>query len=230
MRLKRLHPWDLTPSQATALQRELASQVVRTGAPKNVHFVAGADVAFPERTRGWTGGVARAAVIVLSYPEFEIVEQHVTETPVAFPYVPGLLSFREVPALSLVLERLKSKPDLLLADGHGVAHPRRFGFASHLGLLAGIPTIGCAKSILCGGAGVPGDERGSTADLIDKGERVAIVLRTKTRVRPVYVSVGHNISLEAAADWVLRLAPTHRLPEPIRLADRLSKALPLGKL
>lgn len=228
MRLERLHPWDLTPSEAIALQKELASRVVPVGCPANVRLVAGADVAFPGRTRGWAGGVARAAVVVMSHPALEVVEQHVAEVPVAFPYVPGLLSFREIPALSLVFERLAAKPDLLLADGQGIAHPRRFGLASHVGLLAGISTIGCAKSRLCGEAAEPAAERGATCDLIDKGERVGAVVRTKSGVKPMFVSVGHKISIEAAVEWTLRLAPTHRLPEPLRLADRLSKALPIA--
>ena len=228
MRLQTLHSWDLTPAEAIAVQKELASRVIRTGDPGDVRLVAAADIAFPERTRGWQGGLARAAVVLMSYPELAIVEQHVIEAPVAFPYVPGLLSFREIPALALAFERLSSTPDLLLVDGQGVAHPRRFGLAAHLGLLAGIPTIGCAKSRLCGEAADPGPERGSVSDLIDGGERIGLVVRTKDRVKPLYVSVGHLISLECAAEWVLRLAPTHRLPEPIRLADRLSKGLPIA--
>ena len=228
MRLQTLHSWDLTPAEAIAVQKELASRVIRTGDPGDVRLVAAADIAFPERTRGWQGGLARAAVVLMSYPELAIVEQHVIETPVAFPYVPGLLSFREIPALTLAFERLATLPDLLLVDGQGVAHPRRFGLAAHLGLLAGIPTIGCAKSRLCGEAADPAPERGSMTDLIDGGERIGAVVRTKDRVKPLYVSVGHLISLESAAEWVLRLAPTHRLPEPIRLADRLSKGLPMA--
>jgi deoxyribonuclease V len=228
MRLQQLHAWDISPSEAIALQKELAPRVVRVGGPSDVRLVAGADVAFPERTRGWAGGVARAAVVLMSYPEMAVVEQHVIEAPVAFPYVPGLLSFREIPALALAFERMVGAPDLLLADGQGVAHPRRFGFASHLGLLAGVPTIGCAKSRLCGEATEPGEERGSMSELIDRGERVGLLVRTRTRVKPMYVSVGHAISLEAAAEWTLRLAPTHRLPEPLRIADRLSKALPVS--
>jgi deoxyribonuclease V len=227
MHLKQLHPWDISPSRAIALQKELAGRVKIGGEVGGVRLVAGADVAFPGRTRGWAGGLARAAVVLMSYPELTLVEQHVIETPVAFPYVPGLLSFREIPALALAFERLAATPDLLLADGQGIAHPRRFGFASHLGLLAGLPTIGCAKSRLCGEASEPGLERGSMTDLIDKGERVGLLVRTKTGVKPMYVSVGHMISLDAAAEWTLRLAPTHRLPEPLRLADRLSKALPI---
>ena len=227
MRLQQPHTWDLSPSEGVALQKRLASRVIRRGDPGDVRLVAGADVAFPGRTSGWAGGVARAAVVLMSYPELAVVEQHVIEAPVAFPYVPGLLSFREIPALALAFERLTVTPDLLLADGQGIAHPRRFGFASHLGLLAGIPTIGCAKSRLCGEAAEPGLERGSMSELVEKGERVGMVVRTKRGVKPMYVSVGHMIGLEAAVEWILRLAPTHRLPEPLRIADQLSKALPI---
>lgn len=228
MHLQELHSWDLTPAEAIALQKELAPRVIRTGDPGDVRLVAAADIAFPGRTRGWQGGLARAAVVLMSYPDLALVEHHVIEAPVSFPYVPGLLSFREIPALALAFERLSSSPDLLLVDGQGIAHPRRFGLAAHLGVLAGIPTIGCAKSRLCGEAPDPGPERGSVSDLIDGGERIGLVVRTKGRVKPVYISVGHLISLECAAEWVLRLAPTHRLPEPIRLADRLSKGLPIA--
>ncbi len=228
MRLQELHPWDVTPTEAIALQKELAPRVVSAGDPLDVRLVAGVDVAFPGSRRGWQGGLARAAVVVMSYPELAVVEQHVAEIPVVFPYVPGLLSFREIPALAAVLERLSAAPDLLVVDGQGVAHPRRFGLAAHLGLLAGIPTIGCAKSRLCGEAAEPGQERGSTSDLIDGGERVGLVVRTKDGVKPLYVSVGHKVSIESAAEWVLRLAPTHRLTEPVRLADRLSKGLAIA--
>ena len=228
MRLQTLHSWDLTPAQAIALQKELAPRVVRTGDPGDMRLVAAADIAFPERTRGWEGSLARAAVVLMSYPGLALVEHHVVEGPIAFPYVPGLLSFREIPALALAFDRLSAVPDLLLVDGQGVAHPRRFGLAAHLGLLAGVPTIGCAKSRLCGEAADPGPKRGSVTDLVDNCERVGLVVRTKDRVKPLYVSVGHLISLEYAAEWVLRLAPTHRLPEPIRLADRLSKGLPIA--
>jgi deoxyribonuclease V len=188
-----------------------------------VHLVAAADIAFIERTRGWAGGVARAAVVLMSYPELALVEHHVIEAPVSFPYVPGLLSFREVPALSLAFERLSHEPDLLLVDGQGIAHPRRLGIAAHVGLLAGIPTIGCAKSRLCGEAAELAPERGSVSELTDGGETIGLVVRTKDRVKPLYISVGHLIGLREAAAWVLRLAPRHRLPEPIRLADLLSK-------
>ncbi len=223
MRLAELHPWGLTPSEAIALQRELAPQVIREGDPGDVRLVAAADVAYVERAPAWAASTARAAVVVMSYPALEVVEHHVVEAPVTFPYVPGLLSFREIPALALAFERLRSEPDLLLVDGHGYAHPRSFGLACHLGLLTGLPTIGCAKSRLCGEGAAPDLERGAISVLQDRGEVIGLVVRTKDCVKPVFVSVGHRIELAEAADWVVRLAPTHRLPEPARIADLLSK-------
>jgi deoxyribonuclease V len=229
VKLRELHRWNVTPAEAMALQRELAPQVVREGDAGEVRLVAAADIAFVERAPAWAAGTARAAVVLMSYPELAVVEQHVIEAPVRFPYVPGLLSFREMPALALVFERLSREPDLLLVDGQGIAHPRRFGIASHVGLLAGVPTIGCAKSRLCGEAEEPGPERGSMTELVDDGEVIGLVVRTKARVKPLYVSVGHMIGLREAAEWVLRLAPTHRLTEPVRLADRLSKGMTVGE-
>lgn len=223
MKLRNLHPWDLAPRDAMALQRELAPKVVREGDPVDVRLVAAADVAFVEQTRAWRSGTARAALVLMSYPELMIVEEHVVEAPASFPYVPGLLSFREVPALALAFERLQGQPDLLLVDGQGIAHPRRLGIAAHVGLLADVPTIGCAKSRLCGVAAEPGVDRGAKSELVDGGEVIGLVLRTRTGVKPVYVSVGHLIGLEVAAAWVLRLARRYRLPEPIRVADALSK-------
>ncbi|MDE3095399.1 MAG: deoxyribonuclease V [Chloroflexota bacterium] len=214
-----LHPWDLSPTEAIALQRQLAARVVREGvlAERNVRFVAGSDVAFDRANRR-----AAAAVVVLAYPSLDVVEQVTAESAVTFPYVPGLLSFRETPALLPAFQRLRGRPDLLMVDGHGYAHPRRFGFACHLGLLLDIPTVGVAKSRLVGEAGAAGRARGSRADLVDGGEVIGSLLRTRAGVRPVFVSVGHRIGLADAERWVLRCAPSHRLPEPTRLADRLA--------
>jgi deoxyribonuclease V len=223
MLLRKLHPWDLTPTEAIALQRSLAPQVIREGVPGDVRLVAAADVAYVERAPAWAASTARAAVVVMSCPTLEVVEHHVVEASVRFPYVPGLLSFRETPAIALAFEQVRTEPDLLLVDGHGYSHPRRFGLACHLGLLTGLPTIGVAKSRLCGEASEPGLERGSTSALQLDGEIIGLVVRTKQNVKPLYVSVGHRIGLAEAAEWVLRLAPTHRLPEPARLADLLSK-------
>jgi deoxyribonuclease V len=223
MLVRQLHSWDLTPKEAAELQTRLASQIVAEGDPIDVRLIAAADVAFADRPYRRRPSLARAAVVVLSYPELALVEQHVIEAPVTFPYVPGLLSFREIPALAQAFELLRQEPDLLLVDGQGRAHPRRFGLASHLGLLLDVPTIGVAKSRLIGEHAEPGRLRGDCTPLTHGGETIGAVLRTREGVRPLYVSVGHRISLEVAAAWVLRLCTRYRLPEPIRVADRLSK-------
>jgi deoxyribonuclease V len=214
-----LHAWDLTPREATRMQSELAARVVRAGDPResNVRFIAGSDVAFDK-----PNGRGVGAVVVLAYPSLEVVEQVTVETAVTFPYVPGLLSFRETPVLLGAFERLRHVPDLLMVDGHGYAHPRRLGFACHLGLLLDLPTIGVAKSRLVGEQGSVGGPRGSRADLVDSGEVIGSLLRTREGVRPLYVSVGHRIDLPSAERWVIRCATKYRLPEPTRLADRLA--------
>ena len=239
MRLRRLHPWSLSPRQAAAIQARLAPRIIASGDPTGVRLVAAADIAFigpqsahPEQLEARSAssvskGLARAAVVVLSYPDLHLVEHHVLEAPVTFPYIPGLLAFREVPLLTLAFERLEHTPDLVLVDGHGYSHPRRFGIASHLGLLLDLPTIGVAKSRLTGEHAPPGPAAGDTAELRDGPELIGLVLRTRDAVAPVYVSVGHRISLQAAAAWTLRLCRGYRLPEPIRLADKLSKGRPL---
>jgi deoxyribonuclease V len=220
MKVRQLHPWDLNPREAIALQRELASRVVCEGSPAehDVRFVAGSDVAFDN-----ANARAAGAIVVLAYPSLDVVEEATVETQVPFPYVPGLLSFRETPVLLDAFARLRHTPDLLMVDGHGYAHPRRFGFACHLGLLLDLPTIGVAKSRLVGVPGHVGEPRGSRADLLDEGELIGSLLRTRERVKPVYVSIGHRISLAAAERWVLACATRYRLPEPTRLADRLSR-------
>lgn len=215
MDLRDLHPWDLTPKDAIALQRELASQVVRRGGPRTVRRVAGVDCAV-DKARGRATG----AVVVLSFPELEVVEIAVEETPLTFPYVPGLLSFREVPVLREAFHRITGPIDLLVVDGQGYAHPRRFGLACHLGLLLDLPAIGCAKSRLLGEHGDVGEEAGSRADLTDGGEVIGSLLRTRARVKPVYVSVGHRIGLRQAERWLLRCCKGYRLPEPARLAHQ----------
>jgi deoxyribonuclease V len=219
MHLAPLHPWDLSPKEAIALQRELASHVIRTGdlPESEVRFVAGSDVAFDK-----PNGRGVGAIVVLAYPSLEVVERVSVESVVTFPYVPGLLSFRETPVLIEAFERLRYTPDLLMVDGHGYAHPRRFGFACHLGLLLDIPTIGVAKSRLIGTQGTVAGPRGSRADLTDNGEVIGSMLRTRQGVRSIYVSVGHRISLAAAERWVLACGGGYRVPEPTRLADRLA--------
>lgn len=216
MRLPRLpHRFDLSPRRAVAVQRSLAARVVAEGDPAPVRLVAGIDCAFSR-----DGTRCLAAAVVWDVERAEVAESRTASAPLRFPYVPGLLSFREGPAILAALRALESAPDLLVLDGHGIAHPRRFGIASHIGVLAGIPAIGCAKSRLVGEAREPSLRRGSRAALRDRGERIGTVLRTRSGVRPVFVSAGHLISLAAAERWVLRLALRARLPEPTRLADR----------
>jgi len=213
MEIRDLHPWDVSPAEAAAIQKRLAAQVVLEGAPQDVRVVAGADISVG-------GGRGRGAVVLLSYPELRPLEQQVVEAELAFPYVPGLLAFREVPVLAEAFRRLSQRPDLLLVDGQGLAHPRRFGIACHLGLLLDLPTIGCAKSRLVGEFGPLAEEAGSRTELRDGTEVLGLVVRTRAGVTPVYVSVGHRIGLSEAAEWTLRLCRGYRLPEPARLAHQ----------
>jgi deoxyribonuclease V len=225
MEVNHLHPWDLSPKEAMVLQATLAARVTREGdLPEDaVRGIAGADVAFDK-----PNGRAVGAVVLLAYPSLEEVERVVVETPVTFPYVPGLLSFRETPVLLGAFERLRETPDLLMVDGHGYAHPRRFGFACHLGLLLDLPAIGVAKSRLIGVQGTVAGPRGSRADLTDggagggEGDVIGSMLRTRQGVRSVYVSVGHRIALATAERWVLACARGYRVPEPTRRADRIA--------
>ncbi len=216
MEFRDLHPWDLSYAEAVGVQRRLAPLVVRDGDLRedDVRLVAGVDVAIDRRERAGVG-----AIVVLSYPALDVVETVVAEAPLTFPYVPGLLSFRELPVLREALRRLRLAPDLVVVDGQGYAHPRRFGLACHLGLLLDVPAIGCAKSRLCGVEEEPGRQRGSVAALTDGGEVIGSLVRTQDGVRPVYVSAGHRLSLAACEAWTLRLARRYRLPEPTRLAD-----------
>ena len=228
-----LHEWSLSPAQAIALQKSLAGAVVRadrfgSGGRPGITRVAGVDAAFADR-----GRVIRAAAVLVDYPGLQPVDQVVIERATAFPYVPGLLSFREVPALLEALGRLRSDPDLILCDGHGYAHPRRFGLACHLGLWLDAPAVGVAKSRLTGRHEEPGPAKGDTAWLVAGAgerprERIGAVLRTRERVKPVYVSAGHRVSLETAATLTLACVTRYRLPEPTRLADKLSKARRAG--
>ena len=215
MKIYSPHAWNVTPEEARAIQERLRSHVVTTGDPSDVHLVAGVDISV-----GGAGRPALAAVVVLDYPGLQPVEQSVAEAEVRFPYVPGLLSFREIPVLTPALERLRSQPDLVVVDGQGYAHPRRFGLASHLGLLLGVPTIGCAKSRLIGRFEEPTAEAGASSPLREGGEQVGAVVRTRTGVKPLFISAGHMISVEAAVRWVLRLTRGVRIPEPTRLAHR----------
>lgn len=210
-----VHDWDVTPAEAIAIQRRLAPQVVRWGTLEHVRFIAGTDVSAGRRD----GEGGRAAVVVLRWPDLEPVEQVVVQARIRFPYVPGLLSFREIPLLLPCFARLRTRPELVIVDGQGIAHPRRLGLASHLGLVLDLPTIGCAKSRLSGQpAGDLADERGARVPLRDQGETIGYALRTRTGTNPVYVSIGHRIGLDEAVHWVLACATRSRIPEPTRLA------------
>lgn len=215
-----LHGWDLSEEAAIALQKELAKRVVREDRLSEVRHVAGVDMAINEGN-----GMARAAVVLLSYPALEMVERHVYEEPVRMPYVPGLLSFREMPALLGAFAHLQQQPDLVMVDGQGIAHPRYLGIASHLGLWLDLPTIGCAKSILRGSynKAALGEDAGAWVPLVYKNETIGAALRTRTRVNPMFISLGHRISLETSLRYVMACSKGYRLPETTRQADKLSK-------
>lgn len=211
--MPQVHSWNVTTSEAREIQLRLAGRVSRENEIRQPKLVAGVDISAPRFQ-----GRVRGSVVVLSYPELEVVEIGAVEQTVEFPYVPGLLSFRESPVILAAYEKMRLEPDLILVDGQGIAHPRRFGIASHLGVILDKPTIGCAKSLLCGTCGPLGTEVGSAAEIEHDGEVIGVVLRTKAGVKPVYVSIGHKVDLTAAVSWVSRCCRGYRLPEPTRLA------------
>lgn len=212
------HSWKLSEGEAIDLQFRLAPKVIRHDYLDAVTLVAGVDVAYDKKNHKLV-----AAVVVLEYPTLQIVESVVVEDKANFPYIPGLFSFRELPPLIKAFAVLKRVPDLVVCDGQGIAHPRRFGLACHLGLVFDVPTIGCGKSRLIGESDPLGGVRGAASHLVDKGEVIGSVLRTQSNVNPVYVSIGHRISLPTACDWILRLTSKYRLPETTRAADQLVK-------
>ena len=211
--------WDLSPAEAIAVQRELASRVRCEDDFPPPRLIAGVDVS---TSRG--SEIGYAAIVVLSVPDLTIVEVSEAQMPLPMPYIPGLLSFREVPVALAAYSRLSKEPDLLMVDGQGRAHPRRFGIACHLGVLLDKPAIGCAKSILVGHHEDVALERGSTAPLVHRHEVVGVAVRTKTKINPVFVSCGHRIALETAVRWVLDCGRGYRLPEPTRQAHLASNA------
>lgn len=210
--------WPTDPEQARALQRRLAASVVREDRLGPVRRVGGLDVHYAPRA-----GLAFAAAVALDAERLELEASALACAPLVFPYVPGLLSFREAPAALRALALLDPPPDLLLVDGQGLAHPRRLGVASHIGLLADLPTIGVAKSRLCGSFAEPPRSAGSWTLLREGEEVIGAVVRTRAGARPLFVSIGHRVSLATAVAWTLRLCRGYRLPEPTRLADRLSR-------
>lgn len=211
------HSWNLTPGQAVQLQHDWAPRVELRDRVDAVYRLAGVDVGFEAG-----GSVTRAAVAVLAFPSLELMESAVVRQATVFPYVPGLLSFREIPALCAALDQLEQPPDLILCDGQGYAHPRRFGLACHLGVLRDMPSIGVGKTRLVGAFDPVPDRRGAWSPLIHKEEVVGAVLRTRRGVKPVFVSLGHRLSLDTAVTWVMASTPRFRLPEPIRHAHRLA--------
>jgi len=214
------HRWDLTPTRAIRLQRRLAAEVRATPLPRPARLIAGGDVAFSPDGRRLIAGWA-----VFDLKHRRIVETVVAIRPVRFPYVPGLLSFREAPALIAAARKLRSEPGVFMLDGQGLAHPRRVGLACHVGLLMDRPTIGCAKSRLCGMHDTPADTVGASKPLIDHGELIGRVVRTRPGVKPIYVSIGHRITLDEAVKLTLRCGGKFRLPEPTRQADKLVNRL-----
>jgi deoxyribonuclease V len=211
------HPWDLSVAEAKELQGQLAEKVIAetTFDPDDVQTVAGVDV-------GFEGDMARAAVVVLALPSLRPVDYAVGQVPVTFPYVPGLLTFREGPSVIEALQELDTWPDLLIFDGQGLAHPRRIGLASHMGVILDQPSIGCAKSRLVGEHDEPGNEVGDWTPLRDGEEVIGAVVRTRAGVKPVFVSIGHRIDLDTAIDFVLRCTRGYRLPESTRYAHRVA--------
>jgi deoxyribonuclease V len=214
--VKLTHAWNLTPRQAIQLQLKLRQQVKYRRDPKSpIRYVAGADISWDPATKlGFSG------VIVYDYPGLREVDRAWAKGRASFPYIPGLLSFREGPLLLAAFERLKVKPDLVFLDGHGLAHPRRFGIACHMGLLLDCPAIGCAKSRLLGEFKLPGQRPGTSQPLQDHGDVIGSVLRTKAHTQPIFISIGHQISLKEAVRWSMGCCDGFRIPKPTREADR----------
>ena len=217
MKIEQRHEWVLTAEAAIAIQQTLRTEIITTDQLGPVRYVAGVDVGFESE-----GTITRAAVAVLSVDDLQLRDRAIARRPTTFPYIPGFLSFREVPAVLDALEKLQQLPDLLLCDGQGIAHPRRFGIACHLGLLTNLPAIGVAKSLLVGKHADLSDERGNWQPLIHKGETVGAALRTRPKTKPLYISPGHCISLETAIAYVMRCTTKYRLPETTRFAHNLA--------
>lgn len=213
MQYQQLHPWNVTPKEARRLQNEFRLQVVQTDQFETIETVAGVDI-------GLKDDRALASVVVLNLSDLQVIDGVVAESRVTFPYIPGYLSFREIPPLLVAFAHLQTEPDLVIVDGQGIAHPRRFGLASHLGLVLNIPTIGCAKSRLCGQYEEPDSDKGAYTYLYDKDETIGLALRTRTNVSVVYVSVGHKISLDSARKLTISCCKGYRLPETTRYAHK----------
>jgi deoxyribonuclease V len=217
MKIEQRHEWVLTAEEAIVIQQELRQEVVTRDQFGAVNYVAGIDVGFEDE-----GKTTRAAVAVLTYPELQLCDQAIARRPTTFPYIPGFLSFREVPAVLDALEQIQTIPDLLLCDGQGLAHPRRLGIACHVGLLTNMPAIGVGKSRLVGQYDDVPDERGAWVPLRHKGETIGAVLRTRPKTKPLFISPGHRISLETAISYVMGCTTKYRLPETTRHAHKLA--------
>jgi deoxyribonuclease V len=214
------HAWNPSPSQAVALQEQLAGRVIRKSGIRlrKIRTVAGVDAQYRD-------GLTTAAVVVVDIESLAPVAWGASSRWINFPYIPGLLSFREGPAVVEALTKLRFQPDVLIFDGHGIAHPRRFGLASHIGLLLDRPAIGCAKHLLVGRYAAPGVEKGKYTYLKENGETIGAVLRSRSKVKPIYVSIGHRMNLSDCIRIILQCCRRYRLPEPIRLADQLARKL-----
>ncbi len=213
------HPWNISPKEAALLQEELQARVILEDRFGEICTIAGTDVSYDARTNE-----ARGVVAILSYPDLLFQSHSTTTIPCSFPYIPGLLSFREIPPLIECFRKLKTRPDLILCDGHGLAHPRRFGLACHLGVLFDVPSIGVAKRLLIGEHKAVPQVRGAWKPLMHEGELVGAALRSRPHTHPIYISIGHRISLETAVEWVVKCLTKFRLPETTRWAHRLSKS------
>ncbi len=215
------HSWNLTLDEMKTLQRQLAERVALTDQFNTLRFVAGTDVGFEDK-----GAITRGAIAILTFPELELVEYQIARVPTNIPYIPGFLSFRECPALLQAFSQLQHKPDLLLCDGQGIAHPRRFGIACHLGLLTDIPSIGVAKSRLIGKYNEVGNNKGDWQPLTHRQETLGAVVRTRTNTKPVFISPGHKVSWQTAINLTLECTPRYRLPETTRWADGIASNKP----
>lgn len=225
MKARALHPWQVSTHEAIAIQKRLRTEVSTEPTLGDLRYIAGADIATSKESPR-----AYAGVVVLSYPDLEVVEERSLEAEVLFPYVPGLLAFREGPALIRVFEQLTTEPDVLVFDGQGLAHPRGMGIATHLGLVFDKPSIGCAKSLLYGRYQEPGQEKGAWADLRDpQGNIIGAVVRSKPKTTPIFVSIGHRIDLVTAIRLLLDCTRGVRIPEPTRLAHNLVTRLRRGE-
>lgn len=215
MKILPMHKWDLPPAEAIEVQQKLRTMVVTRNELSQVRTIAGVDIST-------AGQRAHAAIVALSFPDLQPIEAAQAELPLTFPYIPGLLAFREAPAILAAIERLQIEPDLFIVDGQGLAHPRRMGIASHIGVIINKPSIGCAKSLLCGQHGEVGPRVGDYTEIYDQGEVIGAALRTREDTKPVYVSIGHKVDLSTAISYVLRCCRDHRLPEPIRWAHQVA--------